>query len=210
MCIFARGLRAPGRLFTEPKGSRLMKTALLIIDIQNDYFAGGRMELDGSLEASLRTKEILTLFRAQALPVIHIRHIAERPDATFFLPGSYGSEIHENVRPLAGEPVITKHFPNSFRETGLLPLLTGKGIERLVICGMMTHMCVDATVRAAFDQGFACTVIHDACATRALMFNGVESPAPHTHAAFLAALGAVYARVISSAELVIELSRAPR
>ncbi len=183
-----------------------MKTALLIIDIQNDYFAGGRMELVGSNEASLRAKELLTLFRGHALPILHVRHIAARPDATFFLPGSSGSEIHENVQPLDGEPVVMKHYPNSFRETELLRLLTEKGIERLVICGMMTHMCVDATVRAAFDQGFACAVIHDACATRALTFNGIEVPASHTHAAFLAALGAVYGKVISSAEMAAELA----
>jgi nicotinamidase-related amidase len=183
-----------------------MKTALLIIDIQNDYFPGGRMEVEGSLAASLKAKGLLVAFRERGLPIIHIRHISNRPGATFFLPGTEGTEIHPDVAPLPDEPVIVKNFPNSFRETELLTLLKEAGIEQLVICGMMTHMCVDATTRAAFDLGFACTIVHDACAARALAFNGVEVPAAHVHAAFLAPLGAVYGRVVSAAEAAAELS----
>ncbi|MBI1921669.1 MAG: cysteine hydrolase [Geobacter sp.] len=182
-----------------------MKTALLVIDIQNDYFPGGRMEVEGSPAASLKAKVLLELFRARQLPIVHIRHISNRPGATFFLPGTEGTDIHPNAAPLSGEPVIVKNFPNSFRDTELLPILRDKGIERLVVCGMMTHMCVDATVRAAFDHGLACIVAHDACATRALSFNGVETPAPQVQAAFLAALGAVYGRVVSSAEAAAEI-----
>lgn len=182
-----------------------MKTALLIIDIQNDYFPGGRMEVEGSLEASLKAKGLLGAFRDRGLPVIHIRHISNRPGATFLLTGTDGTEIHPNAAPLPGEPVVVKHFPNSFRETELLSLLKGKGIERLVICGMMTQMCVDATTRAAFDLGFSCTIVHDACAARAIAFKGVEVPAPQVHASFLAPLGAVYARVVSAEEAAAEL-----
>ncbi|HEY6009177.1 MAG TPA: cysteine hydrolase family protein [Geobacteraceae bacterium] len=180
-----------------------MTTALLLIDFQNDYFPGGRMEVAGSPAASLEARKLLDVFRARALPVIHVQHVAARPGATFFLPGTPGAEIHANVTPLPVEPVVVKHFPNSFRETELLAMLREKGVERLVICGMMTHMCVDATVRAAFDLGFACTVVHDACATRNLVFNGVETPAPQVQAAFLAALAAVYGKVASAAEVAL-------
>jgi nicotinamidase-related amidase len=182
-----------------------MKTALLLIDIQNDYFPGGRMELDGSPEASLRAGELLTLFREKNLPIFHIQHISTREGASFFLPDTAGVEIHANVRPLPGETVIEKHFPNSFRETGLLSCLKGAEVNRLVICGMMTHMCVDATVRAAFDHGFACVTVHDACATRGLNFNGDGIPAAQVHGAFLAALGGIYAQVCTSGEFAAEI-----
>ncbi|HPC73584.1 MAG TPA: cysteine hydrolase family protein [Syntrophales bacterium] len=181
-----------------------MKTALLIVDIQNDYFPGGKMELEGSLEASLRAKEILRLFRAETLPVVFIQHVSVRKGAAFFLPDTEGVLIHENVKPLPGETVIRKHYPNSFRETGLLDHLEKEQIGRLIICGMMTSMCVDATVRAAFDYGFPCVVLHDACATMPLKFKDSTIPANHVHGAFLAALGMVYARVMSTSEAIGE------
>jgi len=96
-----------------------MNAALLIIDIQNDYFPGGRMELVGSVAASLRARALLEAFRARGLPVIHVQHVSTRPGATFFLPDTDGVRIHENVRPAPGETVPTKHFPNAFRETAL-------------------------------------------------------------------------------------------
>ena len=100
-----------------------METALILIDIQNDYFPGGNMEVPGSLQASLRACEVLDLFRKRAMPVIHVRHLSVRPGATFFLPGSRGAEIHENVRPLSTEALIEKNYPNSFRDTPLREIL---------------------------------------------------------------------------------------
>ena len=107
---------------------------------------------------------------------------------------------------MAGEPVITKRFPNSFRETGLEERLRDDGVEELVICGMMSHICVDATVRAAFDLGFSCIVIHDACATRDLTFDRLTVPAAQVHASFMAALGAVYAQVKSIDQILQEMA----
>jgi len=175
-----------------------MTAALLLIDFQNDYFPGGAMEVEGSVEASLCAGRLLARFRQEEMPVVHIRHLSIRPGASFLLPETRGAEIHENVKPLEREPIIEKHFPNSFRDTLLLERLVNNGIGRLVIAGMMTHMCVDATTRASFDHGFACTVVADACATRALTFEQTTVPAQHVHAAFLAALKGVYAKVISA------------
>ena len=182
-----------------------MKTALLLIDIQNDYFPGGRMELDGSPEASLRAKKLLTLFRDRKMPVFHIQHISNRKGASFFLPDTAGVEIRGDVSPLPGETIIQKNFPNSFRNTDLLTHLKDAEVNQLVICGMMTHMCVDATVRAAFDHGFDCVAIHDACATRGLTFNGDDISSEKVHGAFMAALGSVYARVCSSMEFAAQI-----
>ncbi len=179
-----------------------MNTALLLIDIQNDYFPGGKMELEGSVQAGACAKRMLTFFRERKMPVVHIQHISAQPGATFFLPETAGVKIRANVTPGPDEKVIQKHYPNSFRETALLENLKRIGVNNLVICGMMTHMCVDATTRAAFDHGFLCTVVGDACATRALSFGDKVIPAAHVHGAFLAALGAVYAKIVTTDDFI--------
>jgi nicotinamidase-related amidase len=180
-----------------------MKPALIIIDIQNDYFPGGKMELEGSPEASLQAAKLLDAFRAKGLPLVHIQHVSNRPGASFFLPDTEGVKIHANVAPRSGETVMQKNFPNSFRGTKLLEHLRALGADHLVIAGMMTHMCVDATTRAAFDLGFSCSLAHDACATRALTFGEQRVPAAQVHAAFVAALAGLYAKVQSAAEIAV-------
>lgn len=182
-----------------------MKTALVLIDIQNDYFPGGKMELEGSVEASQHAQRLLAFFRDQHLPLVHIQHIATKPTATFFQPNTDGVKHHANVLPTAGEVVFQKHFPNSFRDTPLLDHLRREQIERVVIAGMMTHMCVDATTRAAFDFGLHCLIAQDACATRALTQDGKTIPAEHVHRAFLAALHGTYGKVMKTAEIIAEL-----
>jgi len=182
-----------------------MTKALLIVDIQNDYFPGGRMELVGSPQASLQARSLLAAFRARGLPVFHVQHLSTRPGATFFLPGTEGQRIHADVQPVAGETVISKNFPNSFRDTGLADALRAAGVKQLVIAGMMTHMCIDATTRAAADAGYECTLAHDACATRDLKFGDTAVPAAQVHAAFLAALNGSYAKVVGAAEAIATL-----
>jgi nicotinamidase-related amidase len=174
--------------------------ALLVVDIQNDYFEGGKMSLNGSLEASLKAKNLIEKFRSKNIPIIFIQHIALKPDATFFLSDTIGVEIHENVKPIKSEKIIIKHFPNSFKETVLLKYLNIIEVNKLIICGMMTHMCIDATTRAAKDLGFNCTLIGDACATKNLEYNGVKINANEVHNSFLAALNKTYANVVSTEE----------
>ena len=175
--------------------------ALLIIDIQNDYFPGGSMELEGADAAAVNASGALARFRKDGAPVFHVRHLSTRPGATFFLPGTSGAEIHPALRPQAGERVIEKNFPNSFRATELERALKDAGVKELVVAGMMTHMCVDASVRQAADLGYKVTLLGDACATRAQSFAGETVPARQVHAAFLAALNGFYAKVIPSHEL---------
>jgi nicotinamidase-related amidase len=176
-------------------------TALLIIDIQNDYFPGGAMELEGSGAAGAKAAHALSSFRGKGMPVIHVRHLSTRPGSTFFLPGTKGQEIHASVTPAAGETVIEKNFPNSFRGTALQKRLEELAVRELVVAGMMTHMCVDATVRQAADLGYKVTLLGDACATRAQSYGGESVPARQVHAAFLAALNGFYAKVIRADEL---------
>jgi nicotinamidase-related amidase len=173
-----------------------MKTALILIDIQNDYFPGGSMELVNVEHAASKARELLDKFRKESAPIFHVQHIAARPNATFFLPGTRGAEIHNIVKPNAGETVIIKHYPNSFRDTNLQDELKKAGIEKLIICGAMSHMCIDSTTRAAFDLGYECTVVSDACATKDLSSNGVHVQAEQVHAAYMAGLNGVFAEVL--------------
>jgi len=176
-------------------------TALLVIDIQNDYFPGGAMELEAADAAGAKAGIALEKFRKSGDPVIHVRHLSVRPGSTFFLPGTRGAEIHQAVAPLGAETVIEKNFPNSFRGTRLEQTLKESGIKNLVVAGMMTHMCVDATVRHAADLGYKITLLGDACATRAQSYAGEKVPARQVHAAFLAALNGFYAKVVDTHEL---------
>jgi nicotinamidase-related amidase len=182
-----------------------MTTALLIVDIQNDYFPGGAMENVGATEAGQHAAQLLEAFRRKSLPVIHIQHISKRPGATFFLPGTARAEIHESVVPDKGETLFQKYFPSAFRETPLLEHLRKERITRLAIVGMMTHMCIDTTTRAAADLGFSCLLAQDACATRALTFKGVQVPAGNVQAAYLAALNGPFAKVMPASEVAAEL-----
>ncbi len=175
-----------------------MRSALLVVDIQNDYFPGGRNELSGPIEASLNAKQLLIAFRKQNLPIIHVQHVSTRPGATFFIPDTRGIGIHENVTPMSGETIVKKHFPNSFRDTGLLETLKKMDVTKLIICGMMTHMCVDSTTRAAFDYGFECILAGDACATKNLVLNDKVIPAEDVHASFLAAINGTFAKVLTT------------
>lgn len=178
-----------------------MNQTLLLIDIQNDYFPGGAMELAGSPEAGLQAGKLLEAFRQKSLPVIHIQHISLKPEATFFLPDTTGAHIHTSVAPVKGEAVFEKHYPNSFRETSLLEHLRQQQITRIVIAGMMTHMCIDTTTRAAADLGFECILAHEACATRSLSFGNSTVSAEQVQTAFLASLNGLFARVLSVKEV---------
>ena len=177
-----------------------MKEALLLIDIQNDYFPGGKMELVSMEEAAKKAGELLKAFRTAGKPVFFIKHMSTRSDATFFVPGTQGMDIHPSVNPLPNETVIEKHFPNSFLQTDLLSVLKESEVTDLIICGAMSHMCIDTTVRAAKELGFKCTLIADACATRNLKFAEEILPAQTVHASFMAALDGMFATIMTADE----------
>ena len=179
-----------------------MNTCLIVVDLQNDYFPGGSMELVSIEAAAVNAQLLLRELRKAKLSVVHIQHIAARPGATFFLPETDGAKINQMVTPQVGEEVVVKNFPNSFRGTTLLEILKKSKTENLFICGAMSHMCIDATTRAAFDFGFNCTVAEDACATKDLVFKDKTIKASDVHASFMAALSAPYAKVIATQEII--------
>lgn len=185
-------------LFSYNLNAQKMKTALVLIDIQNDYFPNGKMELFESEKASINAQKILNKFRESNDLIIHIQHLSTREGATFFIPNTKGSEIHRNVRPKQGEKVIIKHYPNSFRDTELLKFLKKNEVNHLVISGMMTHMCVDATTRAAKDFGFSIELIGDACATKDLEILGEKVKAKEVQKSFLSALNYFYSEVTNT------------
>jgi nicotinamidase-related amidase len=168
-----------------------MARALLIIDIQNDYFPGGAFPLVEPEAAAANAARVLAGFRAGGEPVVHLQHVSAEPDAPFFVAGTEGTEIHPSVAPAEGEP-------NGFLGTGLQDTLRSRDVDRLVVAGMMSSMCVDATVRAAADLGFTVEVVHDACAAPDLEFGGQAIPGAAVHGAFMAALGSAYATLVDA------------
>ena len=176
------------------------KRALVLIDVQNDYFPGGKWPLSGIESAADNAAKLLSAARAAGDLVVHVRHEFPSTEAPFFAPGSDGAKIHPKVRSLGDEPVVLKQHVNSFRETDLKAILDRHGVDEVVICGAMSHMCVDAGVRTASDLGYKCVVVHDACATRDQEFEGTVVPAHEVHAAFMAALRFGYAKLVSTEE----------
>jgi nicotinamidase-related amidase len=166
-------------------------TALIIIDIQNFYFPEGSLPLFEPEKAAEKAAKILVTFRDNKITVIHVRHNANS-----------GSEIHELVAPVEGEKIISKDKANSFVGTDLLDYLKENKIKNLVICGMQTHMCLEAATRAASDYGFNCTVIEDACTTRDLKFGETIVSAKEVHSSTLSTLKGTYAEIKTAEEFV--------
>lgn len=173
-----------------------MSKALLLIDIQNDYFPGGKCELSEPEKALENAFKALTIFRSRGLPVIHVQHINTQKGAAFFLPDTHGAGTHEALSPAPDEDVIIKHVPNSFYKTNLHEIIIKKGISELIVCGMMTHMCIDTTVRAAMDYLIPVTLIHDACATKDLCWGETVLPAQDVSNVYFAGLNKMFAKII--------------
>lgn len=178
----------------------MSQRAIIVVDIQNEYFPSGKLPLVGIEEAAANAASVIQAARAAGDTIIHIRHEFPDPQAPIFTPDSSGVEINPIVEPKEGEAVILKHFPNAFRETDLKQRLDAGEIEEVVIVGAMSHVCVDATSRAAADFGYQVTIIHDACATQDLEFEGLTVPAAQAHATIMAALAFAYGTVTTTRE----------
>lgn len=179
-----------------------MSQTLVIVDIQRDYFPGGAYPLVGADAAAERAAELLAHQRRIGGRVIHVQHESREEGADMLVPGTPGGEIDDRVAPRDGEALVRKTFPNAFLETGLHELLGGGEASALLVAGMMSSMCVDATVRAAADLGYEVTVAADACAAPDLEYGGSRVGGADVHAAFMAALASAYARVAPVADLI--------
>lgn len=178
----------------------MKQRGLIVVDLQNEYLPTGKLPLSGIEAAAANAAKVIADARNKNIPVFHIRHEFANGEAPVFVPGTDGVDIQPAVAPVGNEPVIVKNHINSFRETELKQQLDAHGVEEVVVVGAMSHMCVDAIVRAAVDMGYPATVLHDACATLDLSFNGVTVPAAHVHAAMMAAFEFGYGKVQSADE----------
>jgi nicotinamidase-related amidase len=178
-----------------------MQSALILVDIQNDYFPGGRNPLYEPEKAAAQAKAALAYFRKQSWPIFHIQHISLDEGAAFLLPGTDGIKTHEIVKPLSGEPILIKHSPDSFYKTALHEKLAASAIKSLVICGMMTHMCIDTTVRAAKNYDYKVFLLSDACTTRDLTWDNHKISAATVHNTFMASLQGRVAKIIKANEI---------
>jgi nicotinamidase-related amidase len=180
----------------------MSKRAIVVVDLQNEYWPTGKLPLEGIEQAAENAAKVIDKARRDGDTLIHIRHEFPDPQAPFFVPGSDGVEIHAAVRPAEGETVILKNHPNSFRDTELKNLLDEASVDEVVVVGAMSHMCIAAAARAATDFGYKSVVVHDACATRDLEFNGVTVPAAQVHTANMAALAFAYGEVVGTDEFL--------
>jgi nicotinamidase-related amidase len=164
---------------------KLDSTALILIDIQDFYFPGGKVELVTPEKAGEQAKVMLEYFRKNDGLVVHVRHN--------FQPGG---DIHKLVKPIDGEKIVSKDEVNAFLNTDLNQYLKNNNIKNVVLVGMQTHMCLEGGTRAAYDLGYKCTVIGDACATRDLKIADETVAAKNVHLTTLATLKS-YAKVVS-------------
>ncbi|HFX6224215.1 cysteine hydrolase family protein [Acinetobacter nosocomialis] len=177
-----------------------MKQALLVIDVQNDYFKNGKMELVGPDQALDKIKQLEQYFIEKDLPIIYVQHI-NPPQASFFQENTDGVLLHPELHVHNDSLVVTKHYPNSFLETNLEELLKAHQIDQLVITGMMTHMCIDSGTRAAKELGYQPILIADATATRDLSYAGKTVKAEDVQIAFLTALS-TFANVLNTTDFL--------
>ncbi|MBL1294038.1 MAG: cysteine hydrolase [Thiotrichales bacterium] len=187
-----------------PRSLNAKHTALIIIDVQNEYFEKGRVTLPNAESAALMAKELLAWARDNQLTIIHMQHLSASPEGPVFLPDTWNVEINSSVQPLEGEIVIQKLYPSSFQGTALQEMLDDRDIETLIVCGFMTHMCVESTVRDAFHRGYEIIVDNDACATRDLPAAGVGAPISHDviHQSSLASLNDLFAHAVEHKEVL--------
>lgn len=175
----------------------MAKRAIIVVDLQNEYLPSGKLPLVGIDTAVLNAARVIDAARTNGDLLIHVRHENPAADAPFFAAGTQNVEIIAAVAPHDDEQIVVKRYPNSFRDTGLKAILDSAGVQDVVVIGAMSHMCIDATSRAAADFGYSVTVVHDACATRDLDFAGKTVQAADVHAAYMSALGWAYGQVVS-------------
>jgi len=189
--------------FPRQAPTSLDHSALVLIDIQNDYLPSGKVPLFEVEKAIDNCLHVLTLARKNNVHVIHIVQHAP-PGAAAFDPQGEGSKIVPKVAPVEGEEIVIKHFADSFVQTNLQELLEKKGIKQIFVVGFMTHNCVSSTVRSAAERhGLSVIVIGNATGTRNLRKTAAgkeEVSAEIVHKAHLAALSDFYAYVTDSVD----------
>jgi nicotinamidase-related amidase len=165
----------------------LNRAALLLIDVQREYFAanGPLWIPDGQIVLS-RLRRLLEDYREADMPIVHVRHV-EAAGAPVFAADRSLIETMPEVAPRGLEPIVTKHTPGAFTDTELSAVLTQQAARTLVIAGFMTHMCCDTTARQAVARGLNVIFLTDGTATRNLALGDRTISHADVQAATLAA-----------------------
>ena len=143
----------------------MTRTALIVIDIQNDYFPAGAYPLHDADAVLARAVRAVHNAQAQGVPVVLVQHVARGP-SPFFNHGTEGVQIHPALRAAAPDaPVVVKGHADSFLNTVLQETLQSLGVDTLWLCGMMTHNCVTHTALSPQAGAYAVSVLADACTT---------------------------------------------
>jgi nicotinamidase-related amidase len=182
-----------------------MQEALIIVDVQNDYFPNGKFPIWKPVETAKQIQVLINKFRNENKEVIHVVHHTteeQRKQIPFFEPGTWGVEIHDSVKPLPSEKVIIKQYSDSFVGTDLTDYLKSKGIDTTIVVGMLMHNCVNATAYASTDLGFKTYVVDEAVDTVDLKYNDEVIPAEVIKKSFLAGIQFAYAKVKTVAQIL--------
>jgi nicotinamidase-related amidase len=172
---------------------------LIIIDAQNEY-RSGKLPLENIDAAIQEIVRLRSWARANGIPVINVQHVG-RPTSPLFAKGSDADAIVSELTPAPGEPVVQKTMPNSFAKTNLDDVLTPLNRKQLIVTGFMTHMCVDATTRAATERGYQVFIPASATADRAVPApDGSVVSAQELKRASLTALNDTFAWVVPSVD----------
>ncbi|KAI8337250.1 Isochorismatase-like protein [Chlamydoabsidia padenii] len=176
----------------------MSEEALIVVDVQNDYFPNGKLPTWKPVETAEACAELIKKFRQEGKEVVFVKHVikdSQVKDFPFFIKGTHGVEIHDIVKPLPSEKIITKNEVSSFVGTDLKEYLTGKGVKKLVVVGMMIHNCVNATVYSGVEEGFPCVVVEEAVNTMDQSYDGEIVKAQDIKKAFLTGIQFAFSKV---------------
>ena len=165
----------------------MTKRALIVIDVQYDYFSGGAWALPASEQALPNIVRRINLARERGELVVFIQHLLPE-GAPVFAQGTKGSLLHDDLNVQPEDAVLHKTHPSSFQDTDLQAFLSRHSIEEVDICGFMTQMCCDTTTREAYSRGYKVRFFSDATAARDLESNGETIPHNIVHQAELVTL----------------------
>ncbi|MBW4611864.1 MAG: cysteine hydrolase [Desmonostoc vinosum HA7617-LM4] len=181
-----------------------MKRALLVIDVQNEYFTGKLPVTypSGSLDNIL---QVMNIAREQGIPVIVVRHTQPSEDSPIFKKGSQAWELHPEIAKYPYDLLIEKNLPGSFTGTELENWLRDQGIDTVVISGYMTQMCCDTTARQASHLGFAVEFLADATGTLAFKNDAGAATDEELHRAILVAQDTFISKVINTSKWINDL-----
>ena len=171
-----------------------MKKALLLIDLQNDYFPGGKFPLWNADVTLSNIEQAIEAAKVKNIPIIHIQHIANSGMgiAPFFNQGTDGAKIHSRILEAAPDaPIVLKEFADSFVKTNLEEILTGLGVDELLVCGMMTQNCVTHTAISKSAEKYKVSILPDCCTTVNEMLHNIALHAVSTRVSLVPSKDAI-------------------